>query len=378
MTGKTPPYVSVIIPVYNGENYLKEAIDSVFAQTYTNFELIVVDDGSTDRTWELIQSFKSRIRGIHKQNGGVASALNRGIFEAHGEWIAWLSHDDIYLPEKIEKQITFLSENSEVMACYTDYFIIGKDGQIISLEKSPWYSKELFIRRLFGVCFINGSSMIINKKCFDVVGYFSEEYRFTQDAHMWFRLAEKFTIGRINEPLIKWRWHPSQDSKKFLPHMLEEQKMYEQTFETLGHFIVFPELTNYKDRLIAKAKGYEWFGDILMKERNWSALALKQYSKSLNLFPGWKNPARLKSFLVRFQTIGNSQNRDSSEALLREGRFLAGRGFLKDGRNYFKEAWLKNPFALNCVIYWIAASLGKPMFKILRSVRKHTLEIRGH
>lgn len=101
MVGNRPPVVSVIIPVYNGAKYLMEAIDSVLSQTFTDFELLVVDDGSTDETWGLIQSYGSRVRGFRKLNGGVASALNLGIRESRGKWIAWLSHDDAFLPKKL-------------------------------------------------------------------------------------------------------------------------------------------------------------------------------------------------------------------------------------------------------------------------------------
>ena len=101
------PKISVIIPVYNGQNYLREAIDSVFTQTYKNYEMIVVDDGSTDKTWEMIQSYGSHLYGIQKENGGVASALNCGIRHASGEYIAWLSHDDLFLPNKLERQVDY-------------------------------------------------------------------------------------------------------------------------------------------------------------------------------------------------------------------------------------------------------------------------------
>ncbi len=123
------PLVSVVIPVFNGTNYLAEAIESVLEQTYPAIEIIVVDDGSTDGTWDLIQSFGDRVRGIRKPNGGVASAMNRGIREAAGRHIAWLSHDDLFLPEKLARQVRFLQESDGFAACYTDYRIIGPDGR---------------------------------------------------------------------------------------------------------------------------------------------------------------------------------------------------------------------------------------------------------
>ena len=105
------PSVTILIPVYNGSNFIKQAIESAINQTYTNIEIIVIDDGSTDKgkTEKAVKSFGKKVKYIKKENGGVASALNRGIKEATGEYISWLSHDDIYLPNKIEKEIEVLN-----------------------------------------------------------------------------------------------------------------------------------------------------------------------------------------------------------------------------------------------------------------------------
>ena len=98
------PLVSIIIPVYNGSNYVKEAIDSALAQTYKNIEVIVVNDGSTDNTEKIVKSYGDKIRYFYKENGGVASALNLAIENSKGEYISWLSHDDVYYPNKIQEQ----------------------------------------------------------------------------------------------------------------------------------------------------------------------------------------------------------------------------------------------------------------------------------
>ena len=103
------PKVSIIIPVYNGEMYIKEAIDSALAQTYKNFEVIVVNDGSSDKTDEICKSYGSKIRYFKKENGGVSTALNLGIKKMNGEYFSWLSHDDLYLPNKIKEQINYLN-----------------------------------------------------------------------------------------------------------------------------------------------------------------------------------------------------------------------------------------------------------------------------
>ena len=107
---KFNPLVSIIIPVYNGENYLREAIDSALAQTYKNIEIIVVNDGSKDKTDEICKSYGSRIRYFKKENGGVSTALNLGIKKMNGEYFSWLSHDDLYYDDKIKVEVDYLRE----------------------------------------------------------------------------------------------------------------------------------------------------------------------------------------------------------------------------------------------------------------------------
>ncbi|HMD90203.1 MAG TPA: glycosyltransferase family A protein, partial [Anaerolineaceae bacterium] len=163
MNNNSNPQVSVLIPVYNGENYLRESINSVLAQTFTDFELLVIDDGSKDGTWNIIESYGNQLRGLKKENGGVASALNLGIQKARGRWIAWLSHDDLFLPNKLERQIKFLDKNPKYRACHTGFYVIDKQGELIRQRDVPNYPDELILRTLFGVCYINGSSMIIHR-----------------------------------------------------------------------------------------------------------------------------------------------------------------------------------------------------------------------
>ena len=185
------PLVSVIIPVYNGTNYLAESMASVLDQTYPNVELIVVDDGSTDGTWDLIQSYGDAVRGVRKANGGVASALNKGIATATGRYIAWLSHDDAFLPEKLSRQVSFLNEATSYRACYTDYSIIDGDGQVLRAVRMLDLPRDELRRHLFRWMFINGSTMLIERGCFEEVGSFREDLRSTQDVEMWFREIEQ-------------------------------------------------------------------------------------------------------------------------------------------------------------------------------------------
>ena len=289
------PKISVIIPVFNGTNYLHEAIDSVLSQTCKNYEVVVVDDGSTDGTWEIIQSYGSCLRGFRKENGGVASALNCGIRKARGEYIAWLSHDDLFLPEKLEHQINFLNKFNQYRACYTDYYVIDTKGNPVREVETPWYPREKAIQGLFGDMYINGSTMLIERTCFDQVGLFSEELKYAQDAEMWLRLIRQFDIGRLPEKLIKQRTHPGQGSVSLKPaHREETKNLYERIFREWGIAVIFPELSKSLNDPRTVARVHTWFGDTMAFNRGFFEVADIQYRKSRDVWPSWKNSATIK------------------------------------------------------------------------------------
>jgi glycosyltransferase involved in cell wall biosynthesis len=297
------PKVSVIIPVFNGTNYLREAIDSVLSQTYKNYEIIVVDDGSTDETWAVIQSYGSSLRGIQKENGGVASALNCGIRNATGDYIAWLSHDDLFLPEKLEHQVNFLREFRKFKACYTDYYVIDAYGRILKEVETPWYPRDEAIRKLFGSAYVHGSTMLIERTCFDRVGLFSEGLRYTQDTEMWLRLLRQFEVGRVPQKLAKGRSHPAQGSCNVKTHEAEAQEMYRQLFEEMGIEEVFPELARLANDPKIVATAYTWLGDTMAVHRRWYSFAEKQYRRAMAIDPSWRNPASLKCVANRARSI---------------------------------------------------------------------------
>ena len=154
------PKVSIVIPVYNGSNYMKEAIDSALAQTYKNIEIIVVNDGSKDegKTREIALSYGDKIQYYEKENGGVSTALNLGIEKMTGDYFSWLSHDDVYYPNKIEDQINFLkdSDNKEVIV-YSNYIYIDVDSKLLSYYKIKKYlASDSFLIHLFLMSDING------------------------------------------------------------------------------------------------------------------------------------------------------------------------------------------------------------------------------
>jgi glycosyltransferase involved in cell wall biosynthesis len=141
LTDSPNPLVSVTIPVYNGQAHVAQALRSVLAQTHTHLEVIVVDDGSTDGTWDVLQSFGSSIRAIRQTNSGLAGARNAGLQAARGEFIALMDHDDVCEPERIAAQLKFLQEQPEVVLCSSDFSAFNADGPVSTSHTAAYYSR---------------------------------------------------------------------------------------------------------------------------------------------------------------------------------------------------------------------------------------------
>jgi glycosyltransferase involved in cell wall biosynthesis len=221
------PLASIIIPVYNGSNYLKEAIDSALAQTYKNIEVIVVNDGSTDDTDNIARSYGDKIRYFAKENGGVASAMNLGLDKMQGDYFSWLSHDDLYDPQKIEYQVYFLSKHFDKhVILYSDYAEIDNKSKVIRkiklnhvlLEKKSEYSL------LRG--WLNGNTVLIPREAFEEYGKFKEELRCTQDYDKWFDMMKTYKFVHVPLCLVKYRIHPMQDTNSNPGVVIEGNAMW--------------------------------------------------------------------------------------------------------------------------------------------------------
>ena len=223
------PLVSIIIPVYNGSNYVDEAIESALAQTYPNIEIIVVNDGSNDdgQTEKIALSYGNKIKYICKPNGGVSSALNLGISQMAGEYFSWLSHDDKYTPTKIETQVNLLQKyrDKRVIALCASQFI-NKNSQIMKQGNNERFASEYIewdqaLIDLFEHGTYNGCAFLIPKTFFYECGMFDEQLRFAQDTLMWARLLiSGCSIVYDKTTGIHSRVHESQQTHKSR-HLLE-------------------------------------------------------------------------------------------------------------------------------------------------------------
>lgn len=219
------PKVSIVIPVYNGSNYLSYAIDSALSQSYLNTEIIVVNDGSSDGglTEEVAKSFGDKVRYFQKPNGGVATALNHAIGEMTGDYFSWLSHDDLYTKEKIEKEIFALSEiGRENVIIYSDYSVFSTDPENATPQRLKGVPPEHFRYWLTVEKKLHGCTLLIPKSAFKKVGSFNENLRVTQDYDLWFRMANEYSFIHVSEVLVKSRSHLDQGSFKMADIAISE------------------------------------------------------------------------------------------------------------------------------------------------------------
>ena len=279
------PLVSIIIPVYNGSNYLKEAIDSALAQTYKNIEVIVVNDGSNDNgaTEEIALSYGPKIRYFHKENGGVSSALNFGIKNMKGNWFSWLSHDDLYTEDKIEvalKAMEACKDSVSKLVVVSQCEFVDKDGKKIyhpvKTIKGYVKSTEMLVK-IFKNYSINGCSLLIPKNAFDEIGYFNERYRYIQDVDYWVRLAlNGYNFIGIGNVCVKSRIHRQQVTAT-MPHLYYEER------RLMGIPLVdqlFNEFKNKEFKYIIEAYLY----DCVKKRHEYVSNYIMEKLKSNNMF----------------------------------------------------------------------------------------------
>ena len=207
------PIVSVIIPTYNRYNFIKEALNSVFSQTYKKLEVIVVDDGSTDETEKITGEFPEIIYLSHKKNMGVAAARNTGIKASSGEFITFLDSDDLWLPEKIEKQVDFFKKNPDYPVVQTEETWI-KNGKKVNPRKIHKKEGGYIFERSLKLCLISPSAVMMKRELFDEVGLFDENLKAAEDYDLWLRITWKYPVGLLPEPLvIKQGGHKDQLSR---------------------------------------------------------------------------------------------------------------------------------------------------------------------
>ncbi|MCU1322145.1 MAG: hypothetical protein JWM43_1794 [Acidobacteriaceae bacterium] len=222
--------ISVVIPAYNSERSLGETLDSALAQTCPAHEIIVVDDGSKDKTEEIVRSYGDRVRYIKQANQGIAGARNTGIGNATGDWIAFLDHDDLMLPTKLEKETAIAVSNPELVVVYSTFTYLYSDGSTKPFPVFP--AKDLWPTLRFRSPILP-STAIVRRSALQEIGGFRKFYT-TDDWDLWFRLVRRYSTKAFQETpesLTLYRWWEGNESRNFMP-------MAGQVLEMLDLFLL--------------------------------------------------------------------------------------------------------------------------------------------
>jgi glycosyltransferase involved in cell wall biosynthesis len=242
---KIGPKVSVIITTYNSMAYLPKTLDSVLGQTFTDFEVLIVDDGSSDNITEWIKELKDvRIKTIFQSNQGVSVARNNGITNAQGEYIAFLDADDLWQPTKLEKQVLCLDKHLEVGLVHTWVSLINEQSQptgrnfISNIEGNIW--QQIIEKNMIACC-----SVMVRRTCFETVGGFDSSLRSAEDWDMWIRIADCYEVAVIKEILAYYRLLANSKSKNCLLVEQSLKTIIEKNFQSASNELLLLKNRSY-------------------------------------------------------------------------------------------------------------------------------------
>lgn len=258
------PAVSVIVPAYNAMPYLKETVESVLNQTYTDFELLIINDGSTDTTSEWVSQVSDpRVKLISQNQQGVATARNKGIKHAQGEYIAFLDADDLWISTKLEKQIECLEKSpaAGLASCWIN--LIDEHGNLIGDTVTVQLREDTLENILLSNFIFCGSTPVVRRRCFETVGQFDQSLAPVEDWDMWIRIAFHYSFAIVKEPLLLYRQHPQMSSRKYLITASQADKVIAKSFQSAPSKLHYLKSTTYANfylyiaKLALEAKNYK-------------------------------------------------------------------------------------------------------------------------
>ena len=229
------PLISVILPLYNAEKYIAQAVTSILQQTYKNFEFIIIDDGSTDNSAAIVNQIEdARIKVVSQKNAGMAAALNAGLKLAKGEFIARQDADDIAYPERFQKQISYLQDNPDCALLGTWAKIISEQNTNHRIHQHPSDNLTIQLHLLFNNPFVH-SSVMIRKSSLDKVGYYNtEKAHLTQDYDLWSRIARNYKVANLPEILQEYREVATGISQTTVSY---SDKVIDQSIENMSFYV---------------------------------------------------------------------------------------------------------------------------------------------
>lgn len=289
--------VSVIVPVYNRAHYVAETIESILAQTYSNIELILINDGSTDSSLQVLREYQHRhpdkIVVIDQENQGQITARNNGISRAKGEFIAFLDSDDLWYPEKLELQLPLLK--NEVALVYSAIENIDENGRVLEQE----YCDESLVAEMYAALLVQnrmtGGSVVVTKQALDDVGLFDPEFKAAENWDLWLRICRKYRAALVNKVLVKYRIHPGNMSANSLLMLEAKEKIIRK------HSSLAPQQPSLiKALTLAKADLAYRYGLFYSSKGDYSQ-ARQSFRLAQRLAPGYKDVKQriLRSYLGR-------------------------------------------------------------------------------
>lgn len=228
------PKVSVVIPAYNAMTYLPATLESVLGQTFTDFEVLIVNDGSGDRIVEWAEGVTdARVKLISQVNQGVSAARNTGIAHAQGEYVAFVDADDLWEATKLEKQVRCLDENLDAGLVYTWTALIDSEGLPTGRIYASHAQGNVWQQLIEDDMISTGSSTMVRRGCFDVAGLFDPSLAFAEDLDMWLRIAWHYPFAVVKEPLTLYRQHMNNVTKNRQKMIQSLRKVIEKAFENV-------------------------------------------------------------------------------------------------------------------------------------------------
>ena len=276
---KSRPMISVLIPIFNGERYLQESLESIKSQTFIDFEILLIDDGSTDGSMSILNEFAyhdKRVRIISKSNSGLTDTLNRGLQECRGNWIARMDQDDIASPKRLELQVKKIESDEAIVLVGSDFVMLDEQTRKTKRYKIPSTHEQMVKRleRLRG--FFPHSSALIHAETIRRIGGYDPLAVFNEDWDLWLRLSECGKIGSVSEPLVIIRKHPLQMTQNSGLIMPQGEAFISSTVHLLRRQSMTTSVKFDLDReqirnLVQVTKGYKRFCRIVLLQRSISS-----------------------------------------------------------------------------------------------------------
>ena len=294
MTESTPP-VSVIIPTYNRSHFVSQAIESVLKQTFRDFEIIVVDDGSSDDTATVCAEYPEKVRYIYQKNQGRAEARNTGMRESRSKYLAFLDDDDIFLPDHLQLQVDYLETNPDVGMVYGTY--VRVDENLIPYEERPPKAPTSYPEMLRMGVEMQTSTVMMRRELIDVAGYLDTRFEIMEEIDYFITIAKHTKIGSIREPLVHMRQHPGNSERGLHP------KVFQHTLFLLDKHLTPPSDLSWRRRNQIYGSVFNWWTFLWLSAGEDGQKMIDRYKGRIWRYLPWYQRKKLLFMRLLFRTV---------------------------------------------------------------------------